>query len=170
MHYSFGLIGNVYNFVYSTLLKVVGDSVDDQQVIRVGNPNTNGSTDPTHSQLAKDHDNHPFHILAAELAKYAVRTVGQALADRWAGNVTVDPANIASKFLIHPAECNWQDNFVKSWASANPVKVKRGESATEWEALEKAHKKQVEDSIKEMSSASRKAWRYLERNFGEMQK
>ena len=72
MHYTLGMVSNAYNFVYGSLIHLVGNSVDDQQVLRLGDPNKNGSTNPTHSQLAKDHDNHPFHTLAARLAKVAV--------------------------------------------------------------------------------------------------
>jgi type VI secretion system VgrG family protein len=169
MHYSFGMIGNCYAFVYSSLLKLAGESVDDQQVVRTGNPNTNGSTDPTHSQLAKDHDTHAFHVLAALLAKEAVRNVGNAMAARWTGsNPAADPAAIAGAYLVHPMDCHWQDATVAQWAKKNPANVKRGESATEWEALEKAHKKEVLDGIRNAGKASQSTWDYVNKYFKDL--
>ena len=164
--YTVGLISNIYNFVYSTLLHLVGNSVDDQQIVRAGDPNTNGSTNPTHSQLAKDHDNHPFHTLAAELAKEAVKKVGSAVAAHWwKGDATADPALIARGFLVHPFDTNWQDKLVADWAKRHPQEVKRGESATEWEALEKAHKKEILDSINSAKKANQESWDYINKNF-----
>jgi hypothetical protein len=164
--YTVGLISNIHNFVFSSLLHLVGNSVDDQQIVRVGDPNTNGSTNPTHSQLAKDHDNHPFHTLAAELAMVAVKEVGTAIAARWwKGDTTADPALIARGFLAHPFDTNWQDNLVTNWAKRHPHEVKRGESATEWEAIEKAHKKEVLDSINKVKRTNQEAWDYINRNY-----
>lgn len=169
MHYSSGMIGNCYAFVYSSLLKLACESVDDQQVIRTGNPNTNGSTDPTHSQLAKDHDTHAFHVQAALLAKEAVRNVGNAMAARWTGsNPAADPAAIAGAYLVHPMDCHWQDATVAQWAKKNPAYVKRGESATEWEALEKAHKKAVLDGIRNAGKASQSTWDYVNKYFEDL--
>ncbi len=164
--YTVGLISNIYDFVYSTLLHLVGNSVDDQQVARAGDPNTNGSTNPTHSQLAKDHDNHPFHTLAAELAKEAVRKVGSAIAARWwDGDTAANPALIARGFMTHPFDTNWQDKIVADWAKKHPQEVKRGESATEWEAIEKAHKKEVLESIDRAKKTNQNAWDYINKNF-----
>jgi hypothetical protein len=160
------LISNIHNFVFSTLLHFVGNSVDDQQIVRVGDPNTNGSTNPTHSQLAKDHDNHPFHTLAAELAKVAIKEVGSAIAGHWRKeDTTADPALIARGFLTHPFDTSWQDKLVADWAEKHPQEVQRGESATEWEAIEKAHKKEVLDSIGRAKKINQEAWDYINKNF-----
>ncbi len=172
LHYTLGMVGNALNWVYSTLIYLVGNSIDEEQVVRMGDPNTNGSTDPTHSQLAKDHDNHPFHTLAAKLASDAVFAVGKAMYQCWMGGVApaagATPAAIASSYLRHPEDCQWQDPIVKSWAMANPAAVARGASATEWEALERAHKKEVLEKIEQMSKSSRRAWDYVDRNFQDL--
>ena len=165
MHYTLVMVGNAYNFVYSSLIHLVGNSVDDQQVVRIGDPNKNGSTDPTHSQLAKDHDNHPFHTLAARLAKVAVSKVGRAMGARWEGDLTADPAAIAASFIVHPFDTNWQDEIVKQWAVTHPGQVRRGESATEWEALEKAHKQEAIDAINKTSKQSKDIWKYINDNY-----
>jgi hypothetical protein len=145
------------NFVINSLLKLVGNSVSDEQVYRTGDPNTNGSTDPSHSQLAKDHDNHPFHVLAVILAKEAVKNVGAAMAARWNGDATADPSAIAAAYFVHPLDCSWQDTFVTNWANSHPAQVKLGESATKLEALHKAHEKEINAS-----------WEYLNRNYEEI--
>ena len=154
------------SLIYATKPHLIGNSVDDQQIVRVGDPNTNGSTNPTHSQLAKDHDNHPFHTLAAELAKIAVKEVGSAVASHWwKGETTADPALIARGFLTHPFDTSWQDKLVADWARKHPQEVKRGESATEWEAMEKAHKEEVLDSIERAKKTNQEAWNYINKNF-----
>jgi hypothetical protein len=166
LHYTIGMVINIYNSVFSELIHIVGNSVDDQQVVRLGDPNKNGSTNPTHSQLAKDHDNHPFHILAATLAKAAVRKVGKELAARWWENdFSANPAAVAAEFLTHPYDTNWQDAKVKEWASKNPKQIMRGESATEWEALEKAHRQEAVRAIQNGTGNFNDIWNYVSKNY-----
>ena len=165
MHYTVGTVGNVYNFIYGSLLQLAGNSVDDEQVLRTGDPNTNGSTNPSHSQLAKDHDNHAFHTLAVSLAKYAVTNIGKAMAASWSGDATANPARRAAAFLVHPMDCAWQDAIVASWANTHPQQVKRGESSTEWEALRKEHEKEARDGINKVGQRSKETWDYLNDNY-----
>lgn len=161
-------MANIYNFVYNSLLHLLGNSVDDGQVYRTGDPNTNGSTDPTHSQLAKDHDNHPFHTLAALLAKEAVAKVGATMATRWRGDLSASPGDTAAAFLIHPFDSQWQDDLVRNWATGHPAQVKRGESATEWEALRKEHEQEIRDGIKRAGERSQRTWDYLNKHYEEI--
>jgi hypothetical protein len=168
MHYTFGMVGNAYNFVYGSLLHLLGNSVDDEQVARSGNPNTNGSTDPTHSQLAKDHDNHPFHTLAAGLARQVVKKVGAEMAARWKGNQLADPGAVAASYLVHPNDTTWQDIAVSNWASAHPSQIKRGASATEWEALRKEHEQEVRSAIKKTGRQSTELWEYINKNYDDL--
>lgn len=166
LHYSLGMVANAYNWVFSSLIHLVGNGVDDQQVLRMGDPNTNGSTNPTHSQLAKDHDNHPFHVLAALLAKEAVARVGSSMASRWWNkDATANPASVAASFITHPFDSQWQDTIVKNWALSHPEKIKRGESSTEWEALNKAHKKEIIDGIAAANHKNKVLWSYIEKNY-----
>jgi hypothetical protein len=144
---------------------LIANSVSDEQVYRAGDPNTNGSTDPTHSQLAKDHDNHPFHTLAATLAKDAVSKVGMAMAARWQGDVSADPAAVGSAYLAHPFDTTWQDATVITWASSHPQQVNRGASSTEWESLRKDHEQEVRDEIKKMGERSHEVWDYINKNY-----
>lgn len=164
-HYTFGMIVNAENFAFNTLLHLVGNTVDDTQVEFAGDPNINGSTNPTHSQLAKDHDNHPFHVLATLLAKEAVHKVGKTMANRWSGDLTADPAAIAAAFLVHPLDSTWQDKIVSTWALSHPEQVKRGASATELDALRAPHEKEVRDDINKAVQRSKDTWEYVNRNY-----
>ena len=132
------MIGNLYNSVYNSRLHLLGNSVSDEQVYRAGDPNINGSTDPTPAQLAKDHDNHPFHTLAGATA---------------------------ASYLVHPYDTSWQDQTVRNWAQAHPNQVKRGESSTEWEALRKEHEQEIRENIKKISNMSQSTWDYLNKNY-----
>jgi hypothetical protein len=165
MHYSLGMVANAYNWVFKSLIHLVGNSVDDQQTLRMGDPNKSGSTNPTHSQLAKDHDNHPFHTLAAILAQAAVAKVGKAMALRWWNNdMTANPSSVAASLIVHTFDSQWQDAYVKAWASNHPAEIRRGESPTEWEALDKAHRKEVIEAINSAGNRNKIMWDYINRN------
>jgi hypothetical protein len=165
MHYTFGMVNTVYNFFFNGILHLVGNSVDDGQVLGRGNPDTNGSTDPSHSQLAKDHDNHLFHVLAATLAKEAVRKVGMTLDARWGGNTTSDPAGAAATFIVHPMDSNWQDSIVTNWERSHPQEIKRGASSTEWEALRKEHEAEMREQVESVRKRSKGLWNYINENY-----
>lgn len=61
------------------------------------------STAPTHSQLAKDHDDHPLHAIAAKCAKLMVADVGLAMRDVWFKQLPVDELiRRALVYMIHP--------------------------------------------------------------------
>lgn len=171
LHYTVGSVANANNMVFNFLIQQVGAHVDDAQVVGKGDPNLTGSTDPSHSQLAKDHDTHPFHTLAAELAGFAITNVGRALDKRWDGDIAADPAKIASSFLVHPKFCSWQDEIVRRWAINNPAKIRRGESSTEMEAwlkeTEAARRKAYEDVVGFHRKSSAYLQKYYKAIFGE---
>ena len=87
------------------------------------------------------------------------------MAARWVGIPIANPVKVASAYLVHPMGCNWQDSIVSGWASAHPGQVKRGESATEWEALRKQHEQEVRDGIKRAGQRSKAVWDYLDENY-----
>lgn len=126
----------VKHFFYSQL-EVMKGSIADAQTLYDNNPNDSAApfpTDPSHTQLAKDHDSHPFHVLAVELAKQAVKELGMAMAAYWGNseegvlpNKKVDPVAAATAFFCHPEDCAWQDSIVQRWADANLDKIKAGE-------------------------------------------
>lgn len=125
------LIGTGKDLVMKHLLIWAGDQIDEFQTLLQNDPNIEPNTYATHSQLAKDHDTHPFHELAALLASYAVEQVGRAMHEFWAGNRDRDPATVAKSFIGHPDVDDWQDEIVATWAQLNPEAVIAGESADE---------------------------------------
>lgn len=155
---------NIEQFVVNGFIHLVGNSVDDAQIYLNGDPNTNGSTDPSHSQLAKDHDDHPFHTLAGLLAAEAVRTVGKEMKRRWQGNASADPGLAAAKFIVHPYESHWQDNIVLDWAKTHQAHIKRGESATALKALQEGHIKEAKSKLQALSLDATKMWNYFSKN------
>ncbi|RMM32569.1 PhcA [Pseudomonas coronafaciens pv. oryzae] len=120
------LLGNAFGIVLQSLTVWLGNSVDDVQTMLDEDPNTSGSTDPSHSQLAKDHAQHPLHVLAAELARTAVLETGRAVLNHWHAKEGVEhPAHVAASFFTHPMDCDWQDRIVSEWAEANPEQLSR---------------------------------------------
>ncbi|MGV6395586.1 HET-C-related protein [Pseudomonas caspiana] len=123
------LVNNAFGAVMQGLLTVLGNSIDDAQTHLGQDPNTSGSTDPSHSQLAKDHGEHPLHELAALLAQDAVLRMGQTMLYKWQ-NISgqPDPARLAADHLQHPMDFSLHDQIVRDWALANPVRIKQASS------------------------------------------
>jgi len=91
------------------------------------------STHPTHSQLAKDHDDHPLHTLTAHLAMGAVRDVGGLMAQVWKKQRDVDAVvQAALKYIVHPEDIHetatdgraWILKMTRAWAKANAPAIK----------------------------------------------
>jgi hypothetical protein len=142
------VVGNAVGIIQHDMLKLLGNHVDDWQTRYGEDPNTNGSTDPTHSQLAKDHADHPLHIVSALLAGTAVRYVGFAMNNYWHGDHGVDPAAVASNYFRHPLDSDWQDPIVSGWAADNQHEVRRSESKTELATISQ-RLAQTADNVKE---------------------
>ncbi|MNP35722.1 hypothetical protein D3C76_1290690 [compost metagenome] len=92
-----------------TVVEWAGDQIDDLQTYWGDDPNTHSHVSATHSQLAKDHDTHPFHVIAQLLARHAVFEVGKSMHKYWEGDGEQDPVEVASSYLRHPNDLNWQD-------------------------------------------------------------
>lgn len=144
------LVGTAIDLVLRNLLIWAGDQIDDLQTLLENDPNLQAGTYPTHSQLAKDHDTHPFHALSALLAIYAVETVGRSMHAYWQGNHERDPATVAKSFICHPEDDDWQDEIVQLWAKSNPDAVLAGESADEFTRRQRAYQKEARKRLKEM--------------------
>ncbi len=162
------LLINAHNLMFQTLLQLMGNSVHDGQTIWDNNPNTSTSTDPSHSQLAKDHDTHPFHTLATELASYAVEHVGRTMRDCWNGQLDVNPAQQADRFICHPNDSSWQDEIVSRWARKNPALIRQGESATTLEHLHKEYVESMMERIRNMSGHGKTGWEYIHENYSSL--
>lgn len=130
------VLSNAVGTIMQGMLTLLGNSIDDSQTLLGDNPNTSGSTDPTHSQLAKDHAEHPLHSLAALLARDAVLRVAQAMLGHWEDKPGADPVTVASSYFVHPQDCDWQDGKVREWAEKHPDLVL---SSTRKSDLDKVH-------------------------------
>jgi hypothetical protein len=87
---------------------------------------------PTHTQVAKDHDDHPFHDVAATMAVEAVGTVFDAMRERWRGNASADPVACALSVLVHP-RASTETKFIdiaEAWAKANTDAINRAKTPT----------------------------------------
>jgi len=149
------------NLIKKPLLKWAGDHIATLQTMTDNDPNTDANALVTHSQLAKDHDTHPFHTLAVQLATEAVRAVGQGMFNHWSGNGTVsdDPRELAEGFFVHPNDTEWFTQIVNDWAQANPEKVEQGKSI---ETLRQLQTVELDHALNEAQQALETAVKYIE--------
>jgi hypothetical protein len=131
---------NAYNSAAQGLLTWIGDSVADAQLALGSNPNLDSSVEPSHSQLSKDHPEHPLHDLSGWFASVAVHQLGQTMTNYWNGRQDADPIAVATAFFCHPDDTQWHHVFVKAWAEQNPDKVQRAQSRSD---LDKVHQQSI---------------------------
>ncbi|MFY0573397.1 HET-C-related protein [Cystobacter fuscus] len=122
-----------------SIIHFVASLIDDAQTAFLSNP---ASTNPTHTQLAKDHDDHPLHALAANPAAGAVLDVGKAIQKAWSGEATADDVVLtASRHFLHPAQIDphgnagWMRGHVQVWIPGHRAAIARMGSkswAAEW--------------------------------------
>ncbi len=80
LHDTVGQVKKWLKFVFGMMLRGIAKQIDDAQTAM--DPS---GTDPTHTQLAKDDQDHHFHELAGALAIHAVGDVALAMTREWAG-------------------------------------------------------------------------------------
>jgi hypothetical protein len=160
IHYTFGAVGNAHNSVINPLIHANGNGVSDAQVAAKGYPGHTGSTDPSHSQLAKDHDVHALHAIAAQLSKAVIKGVGALMLKRWEGDLTADPAALAGSFMVHPLDCGWQDERLANWAKTHPAQLERLESATEYQHQVKVRERQFREEVKRQEKNRQDTYNY----------
>ncbi|WP_189654491.1 HET-C-related protein [Pseudomonas oryziphila] len=144
------VVGHYCNQVFQSLLTKLGDLVDDFQTEFGDDPNTTPGVDPTHSQLAKDHDTHPFHELAMLLAKEAVRQLGGHMQAYWRGELALPPSEEAIAFIQHPNDTDWQDEIVAEWASTHEQEIARGASSSLFDELRDNYEKHAREHLREL--------------------
>ncbi|QRK04884.1 LysM peptidoglycan-binding domain-containing protein [Archangium violaceum] len=93
------------------------------------------SMNPTHSQLSKDHDDHPLHVPAAHIAAGAVMDVGGVMSRAWFGQASADDVvRTGLKYLVHPEDIQqssatdgraWVLEQLRTWARENPAALPR---------------------------------------------
>lgn len=113
------------------IAEVISHSIDDAQTVL-----DKAGTDPTHSQLAKDHDDHPLHDLAAQLAKSAVRLMGEKLNAYWNSKVAFDPAQEGRKFFRHPRDFVLSEDIIIPWVNSHAAAIQQATYPT---VLHEAH-------------------------------
>ena len=154
------LVNNAFGAAMQGLLTVLGNSIDDVQTHLGDDPNTSGSTDPSHSQLAKDHGEHPLHELSVLLAREAVRHLGRTMLRRWQ-NIpdSHDPVEIAAGHIKHPMDIHWQDQIVLDWAMANPDRIRQASSRSH---LENVASQARQHAMDQLESFREKGGQFLE--------
>jgi hypothetical protein len=157
--------GNAVGIVMKDVLTQFGENVDDWQTRYGQDPHENGSTDPTHSQLAKDHAEHPLHMPAGSLAAVAVKDVATAMVSYWNKGFGADPIAVARSYFTHPQDSHWQDAQIQAWAVANPGKLSRAESKTE---LLNIHRQLAQTSSKVLEQMRKDSVAYLKFMRGEL--
>ena len=143
----------IINMPLSIGANLVGENVGSAQTLSQEITGEKLGTNPSHSQLAKDHDHHHLHDLAAQLAMIAVRDTGEAMKAYWNGNKTSNPVSVAKKYLVHPK--NSPENISKkinTWSKNNLARIVRSESKTDaghYYDQTKEDLKLLKESIKE---------------------
>ncbi|MFJ4053530.1 HET-C-related protein [Pseudomonas sp. NPDC089743] len=154
-------IGYATNLIKKPLLKWAGDHIATLQTLLDTDPNSDASALATHSQLAKDHDTHPFHTLAVQLATEAVKVVGQAMFDHWQENSAAsgDPRVLAEGMIVHPYDTDRFDQIVKDWALANPQRIEQGASV---ETLRQLQTDELAEAMKGIGEALETVVKHVE--------
>jgi hypothetical protein len=143
----------IINMPLSIGANLVGENVGSAQTLSQEITGEKLGTNPSHSQLAKDHDHHHLHDLAAQLAMIAVRDTGKAMKAYWNGNKTSDPVSVAKKYIVHPKKM--QKNIadkLDNWSTNNLARIVRSESKTDaghYYDQTKEDLKLLKESIKE---------------------
>lgn len=75
-----GVLMRFLNWLMGALVRLIANQIDEYQVFT----KPEESFAPTHTQIAKDHDDHPLHQLAAKCAMSAVQDIGHRMAEIWA--------------------------------------------------------------------------------------
>jgi len=149
------------SLIKKPLLKWAGDHIATLQTLLDADPNSDASALVSHSQLAKDHDTHPFHTLAVRMAAEAVKDVGQAMFDHWHGNSAGygDPRALAEGMIVHPYDTDRFDQIVKDWALANPQRIEQGASI---ETLRQLQTDELAEAMKGIGEALETVVKHVE--------
>jgi hypothetical protein len=126
-------------------------------------------TDPSHTQLAKDHGEHPLHGLAIALARVAVKHTAHKIVRAW--NRKEPPSNAAltaSRFIVHPTHSAWMNKTVSKWAKANPSLVVSAQYRDKIEEFQVAHWKSLMNRVRAKIRYFDALYRYLETLFGKL--
>ncbi|MEO7424050.1 MAG: HET-C-related protein [Fibrobacteria bacterium] len=113
--------------VQGAMLREQVKRVDQYEKAVLKDPN---QTAPSHSMLAKDHDDHPLHAIAAQCARETVKQIGAAIRDAWQGTKTADAVvALMKQFFVHPNDIDPGQPtaatpilaMIKAFAAKNPA-------------------------------------------------
>lgn len=161
------LVGSAFGSMFNSVITLISSRIDDIQTHLGADPHLDASIDPTHSQLAKDHGDHPLHELAAHLARIAAHQLTQAMLQRWDhGPDAPNPVIVASSCFIHPNDAyNQFDTYVKNWARANPHQIRRAASKFEMEHIHEGIERAAQRSFEQLKREGQSTLDYLAEHF-----
>lgn len=99
-----GMLMKFLNWLMGALVRLIANQIDEYQVFTNSAP----SLAPTHTQIAKDHDDHPLHQLAGQCAQSAVKDIGHRMAEIWGkpaeqrAALTQALLDRAESYFVHP--------------------------------------------------------------------
>ena len=113
---------------------------------------------PTHTQLAKDHDDHPLHDLAAKMAIHAVKDVGSLMQQVWRSPPAATEREVldaVSSYFVHPWKIGTGDrahaliDLARNWARKNEHTL-RSVQDMDWKEHHAEHWEHVREKAQEM--------------------
>ncbi|WP_395344323.1 type VI secretion system tip protein TssI/VgrG [Ningiella sp. W23] len=140
----------IANFAIHHIIETVAHNIDDAQTI-LGDTGEN----PTHSQLAKDHDTHHFHELAALMAIEAVESLGESIKEYWGGVAGTNPVELAQSIIAHPLDIQIFDQIAIDWANANEDKLRSGNFKSDIHEHHDNFKQKAKDLRKEVEGMNK---------------
>lgn len=118
------MIRNVLKYLDEYFGDLFRDQIHD--IIEEQNKGASSPGNPTHSQVGKDHMEHPLQDLAAQLAGEMVQQMGMAMRLTWNGKMDIqDTVALAKSYLVHPKDLNSFDSLAQNWSDANKDKIIR---------------------------------------------
>jgi len=140
-------VGQTFSFFYTLIGNILLNITDDAIKYQQTQTRQNFGTDPSHTQIAKDPEDHPLNPLAGSLAVLAVTDLGTKMKACWNGTVKIDEVieHAKTKYFKHPSHTDWMDVKIKDWADkkVNKPKLKQAESKTVVEHTHKLVKKRL---------------------------
>ncbi|MFJ5294952.1 HET-C-related protein [Pseudomonas sp. NPDC088368] len=161
------LIGSAFLSMFASVITLIANRLDDIQTISGSDPNMDASVDPTHTQLSKDHSEHPLHELAAMLASIAIRDVAKAMIQRWKeGPDGPNPVIVASSYFIHPNDTySVFDGSIRNWAARNEHRIRRAASKTEMETVQESLEQATQRAFGQLTHQGKSTLEYLAEHF-----
>ena len=134
-------IGQTFSFFYTLIVNILLNITDDAIKYQQTQTRQNYGTDPSHTQIAKDPEDHPLNPLAGSIAVLAITDLGTKMQACWKGTQKINDIieHAKTTYFKHPSQTNWMDDKIKDWAKKdeNKSKIKQAESKTSVEHQEK---------------------------------